>query len=167
MITNNRFYIDLLRELWESDKDHKTVTEFCNENKIKKTFFYAHVGTKKEVLKRDKYIKTRQENVVKYNKFETIEIETLSKCKSYFREGKDFKEISDLTGVSEWVLMQALIDEWQDRQIEKNTYSKNNLYEMSIADMFEKGFSDKDIAYMFSVDKTKIRNLREKLCAKQ
>lgn len=163
MITNNIFYINLLRELWEIQREEKSVGDFCSENNISKSFFYTHIGSKSEVLTQDKYKreKHKKENAIKYNKFVKIDDDTLKTCRDYFVEGKDFSEISSLTGTNEWMLMQLLIDEWENRQIERNAYCRENLYQMSIKDMFNNGLKDKEIAYMFSVSVGKIKEVRE------
>lgn len=45
------FQIYLLRELWEEQKEEKSVEDFCSENNISKSFFYTYIGSESEALK--------------------------------------------------------------------------------------------------------------------
>lgn len=163
MITNNEFFKEELRRKWATEKDKKGLKEFCSENGISTTYFYTHIGKAGEVSQEKRYqtAKTKlQQYIMKKVIISPAEIK---QCEDLYLAGKDFREVAAATGINEWEVMGILEDKWQDRQIQNNANSRENIYCKSINDLINEGFSDKFIAELFSVAPAKIRGFREGL----
>lgn len=167
MIINNKFFKDDLREKWKEQKETVSVEQFCRENNIATSYFYNNVGTAYEISKETRYKKSGNKNreVCQLRKL-IITPEVVKQCEDLYLSGKDFREVAEATGINEWEILGILEDKWQDRQIQNNAYSNNNLYGKSIVELIEEGFSDVSIANLFSVQMGKIRRFREGLYAK-
>lgn len=160
MIINNEFFKEELRRKWATEKDNKGLKEFCEENGISTTYFYTHVGKVGEVSpeKRYKNAKIRMEKYIM--KKVIISPAEIKHCEELYLAGKDFREVAAATGINEWEVMDILEDKWQDKQIANNADSRNNVYNKSITDLINEGFTDKFIAELFSVAPAKIRGFR-------
>ena len=157
MITNNEFFKEELRRKWATEKDKKGLKEFCSENGISTTYFYTHIGKAGEVSQEKRYqtAKTKlQQYIMKKVIISPAEIK---ECEELYLAGKDFREVAEATGINEWEVMGILENKWQDKQIEKNADSRENVYNKSIKDLIAEGFSDRTIGELFSVAPAKIR----------
>ena len=163
MITNNEFFKEELRRKWATEKDKKGLKEFCSENGISTTYFYTHIGKAGEVSQEKRYqtAKTKlQQYIMKKVIISPAEIK---ECEELYLAGKDFREVAEATGINEWEVMGILEDKWQDKQIEKNADSRENVYNKSIKDLIAEGFSDRTIGELFSVAPAKIRGFRDRI----
>ena len=163
MIINNEFYKEELREKWKNEMETKSVNQFCKENRISKTYFYMYIGRKNEATEETRYKYSNAQKQKIETKIKNFTPEKIKQCEDLYLAGNDFREVAKLTGENEWDIMGILDDKWQDRQIQNNANSRENIYCKSIKDLINEGFSDKFIAELFSVAPAKIKGFREGL----